>query len=61
MKMHLSRLLECLVFFYGALVVDSNVFGRYLDPLVDKNCTNIATAHIWGRNDLQVQELALSR
>jgi len=51
----LSPPFQCAIFFCSAPLVGDSVFGRYLDPVVDKHRIQIPTAHIWGRNDHQVQ------
>ncbi len=45
---------KCAIFFCSAPLVGGSEFGKYLDPVIDKHRIQIPTAHIWGRNDHQV-------
>ena len=51
----LSPPFKCAIFFCSAPLVAGSEFGKYLDPVVDKHRIHIPTAHVWGRNDRQVE------
>ncbi|KAF1974064.1 hypothetical protein BU23DRAFT_462841 [Bimuria novae-zelandiae CBS 107.79] len=51
----LSPPFKCAIFFCSAPVTKGGEFAKYLDPVLDKHRIQIPTAHIWGRNDRQVQ------
>lgn len=52
----LSPPFQCAIFFCSAPVTNGGDFAKYLDPVLDKHRIQIPTAHIWGRNDRQVQK-----
>lgn len=47
---------RCAIFFCAAPLEGESAFGKYLDPVVDKHRIAMPTAHIWGKNDRQVQK-----
>jgi hypothetical protein len=47
---------RCAIFLCSAPLVGSSEFGKYLDPITDKQRISIPTAHIWGKNDTQIQD-----
>lgn len=46
---------KCAIFLCSAPETQGGEFSRFLDPVLDKHRIQIPTAHIWGRNDIQVQ------
>lgn len=51
----LSPPFKCAIFLCSAPVIKGGEFTKYLDPVLDKHRIHIPTAHIWGRNDRQVE------
>lgn len=51
----LSPPFKCAIFLCSAPYTKGGEFVKYLDPVLDRHRMQIPTAHIWGRNDFQVE------